>query len=166
MNKPPKVFLDTTVLVAAALTESPTSPNRTFFKLGALGYVDLRVSSGVLSEAERVLEAVDSEQAVALKFELAQILEWSRVGVAADPSEETVADCHRLTKYKPDARVLATAVETDCDVLVSSDKKHLLNNPDIEPPNTKLVVMSVPEALDWLQDRLLTDVAEQKKKRK
>ncbi|MEO7717941.1 MAG: PIN domain-containing protein [Capsulimonas sp.] len=164
MSKLPKVFLDTTVLVAAALTNSPHSPNRTFFKLGALGYVDLRVSSGVLSEAEGVLTAVDPEHAHTLKFDLAQILEWSKAGVASDPSETTVAECHRLTKYRPDARVLAAAIETDCDVLVSSDKKHLLDNPDIGPPNTKLVVMSVSEALDWLQDRLLADIAEQKKK--
>ena len=58
--------------------------------------------------------------------------------------------------------MLAAAIEADCDVLVSEDKEHLLNNPDIGPPNTKLVVMSVHEALDWLQDRILSDIREKR----
>ncbi len=158
----PKVFLDTTVLIAAALSESDGAPSRIFFTLGTIGRVDLRVSSGVLAEADGVLGQIAGSAVGEIRAELAANLERGNVGVAANPADSTVEQCVALTRYRPDARVLAAAIEADCDVLVSEDKEHLLNNPDIGPPNTKLVVMSVHEALDWLQDRILSDIREKR----
>jgi predicted nucleic acid-binding protein len=160
----PKVFLDTSVLISGALSKSDASPARKFFMLGSLRHVDLRVSTGVLSEADNVLSRIAGQRVAEVRSVLAENLDLGRVGVAAEPAAETVERCLAFTKYRPDARVVAAAVEIDCDVLVSEDKQHLLNNPDIGPPNTKLVVMGVQEALDWLRDRILSDIRETRKR--
>ena len=50
--------------------------------------------------------------------------------------------------------MLAAAIERDCEAFVTYDRQHLLNNPDIGPPHTRIVVMTGGEALDWAVDQV------------
>ena len=153
---PPKLFLDTALILAAILSENPASPGRRLFKMGEVGLIQLRVSRHVLRETEGVLRRLAGEAYEEMKVALAENLALANVATAMDPSAETVERCVALTNYRPDAIALAAAVEQDCEIFVTYDKQHLLNNPNLGPPNTRLVVMSGGEALEWAVDQVKT----------
>lgn len=153
---PPKLFLDASLIVAAVLSESPSSPGRRLFKMGEVGLIDLWVSEHTLRETEGVLKRLTGDDYPAFRAVLAETLVLANIATTAPPDEATIHMCVGLTNYRPDANVLAAAIERDCEVLVTYDKTHLLKNPKIGPPNTRLVVMSGGEALDWAVDQVRT----------
>jgi predicted nucleic acid-binding protein len=154
--EPPKLFLDTSLIIAAMLSENSQSPGMRLFKMAEVRLTGLWVSHDVLRESEGILRAFSGNKYALKQAELAEILVCANVGTTSDPSSETVQECVRITGYRPDARVLAAAIEQDCEVLVAYDKEHLLKNPKIGPPNTRLVVMSGGEALEWAIDQVST----------
>ena len=154
--EPPKLFLDTSLIIAAMLSETSPSPGRRLFKMAEVRLINLWVSHDVLWESESILRAFAGEKYREKQTELAENLVRANAGTTSDPSTETVQACVRITEYLPDAKVLAAAIEQDCEVLVAYDKKHLLKNPKIGPPNTRLVVMSGGEALEWAVDQVST----------
>lgn len=66
-----------------------------------------------------------------------------------EPSEATIVQCEALTGYRPDARILAAAMECAADVLVTFDSAHLLGNPKIAPPEVAVLVMNAKDCLEW-----------------
>ena len=153
---PPKLFLDTSLIIASILSESSSSPGLRLFKMGEVGLIDLRVSHDVIRECEGVLRGLAGEQYPEFQVLLAENLVLANVVTTSDPASATIQRCTRITRYAPDAKVLAAAIDDDCEVLVAYDKEHLLHNPAIGPPNTRLVVMSGREALDWALDQVST----------
>lgn len=153
---PPKLFLDASLIIAAMLSENSESPGRKLLKLSEVGLIHLWVSEHTLRETEKVLERLTGSDFPALRIVLAETLVLANVSTTSEPNESTVRECVGLTNYLPDAKVLAAAIERDCEVLVTYDKEHLLQNPKIGPPNTRLVVMSGGEALDWALDQVKT----------
>ena len=152
---PPKLFLDAALLVAALFSENPAeSPGYGLFKLGEASLIDLYTSQDALREAQGVLQALLGEGAERVKVLLAENLAMANVAVTPPPNESTVIQCLGLTNYRPDAKVLAAAIERDCEVFVTYDKTHLLRNPRIGPPNTRLVVMTGGEAKAWAIDQI------------
>jgi hypothetical protein len=85
---------------------------------------------------------------------VAENLVLARVMNASEPDESSVRECTAITGYRPDARILAAAIETACEVIVTRDKTHLLGNPNIGAPRTDIVVMDVVEALDWCREQV------------
>ena len=164
---PPSLFLDAALLVAVLLSEDDGSPGFGLIKLGAANLVELDTSGDMLRETQQVLQTllrVGKEEVTVL---VAEILTLGNVAIASPPSEETVRQCLTITNYSPDARVLAAAIERDCEVFVTYDKKHLLRNPNIGPPNTRIVVMTGGEAKAWAIDQISVRSrlrAEQKRK--
>lgn len=152
----PKIFLDTALIIAALWAEDPASPGRRLFKMGEVGLVHLEISRHILRETEGVLKRLAGEDYEAIKVLLAENLALANVATVSDPNEETIQMCLALTNYRPDAIALAAALERGCEVFVTYDKTHLLQNPKIGPPNTRLVVMSGGEALDWAIDQVKT----------
>lgn len=152
---PPKLFLDAALMVAALFSENRSkSPGYGLFKLGEVGLVDLYTSEDALRETQGVLQTLLGEEAERVKVLLAENLALGNIAVTPPPSEDTVRQCDALTQYRPDARVLAAALERDCEVFVTYDKAHLLKNPKIGPPNTRLVVMTGGEAKAWAIDQI------------
>src|SRR5580704_7550221 len=97
MNDLPKVFIDTSVVLAAMQSPDNRSRNLLFFTLSGLGYVDLRMSSAVLAESEGVLRRLSTVDFEENKARLATLLARSNVGVASEPSTELIAECVKLT---------------------------------------------------------------------
>lgn len=153
---PPKLFLDASLIIAALLSENPESPGRRLFKMGEVSLCSLWVSRDALRETEGVLQRLTGDDYLTFRIVLAETLVLANVATTADPDTATVQSCLGLTNYAPDAKVLAAAIERDCEVFVTYDKEHLLKNPKIGPPNTRLVVMSGGEALDWAVDQVKT----------
>ncbi len=153
---PPKLSLDASLIIAALLSDNPASPGRRLFKMGEVGLISLWVSGHTLRETEGVLQRLTGDDYPRFKIILAENLVLANIATTADPDEATIQMCAGLTNYRPDAKVLAAAIERDCEVLVTYDKEHLLKNPKIGPPNTRLVVMSGGEALEWALDQVRT----------
>jgi predicted nucleic acid-binding protein len=152
---PPKLFLDAALLVAALFSENPAaSPGYGLLKLGEASLIELYTSEDALREAQGVLQELLGDEAERVKVLLAENLAMGNVAITPPPSESTVSQCLSITNYRPDARVLAAAMERDCEVFVTYDKKHLLRNPLIGPPNTRIVVMTGGEAKAWAIDQI------------
>ncbi|HOU23261.1 MAG: hypothetical protein BWY10_01948 [Chloroflexi bacterium ADurb.Bin180] len=122
MTAKARVFLDTSVLVAGALSE--TGGSRAVLKLGELNAVDLLVGPRVLAEADEVL----TRKAPQSKATLALVLDRARVAVGPEPGKHDVARASAAVTYKPDAHILAEALAAKADYLVTLDKAHLLGN--------------------------------------
>src|SRR5687768_616515 len=110
----------------------------------------MRLSRDVLED----LEFVISKRRPALLKDLALLLDRANFDLVGDPNAETIDRCVNLTGYRPDARVLAAAVECDADHFITTDKVHFIGNPLIGPPETKARMMTPREALDWCRNRL------------
>ena len=151
----PKLFLDSALLLAVLLSKNPAaSPCYGLLKMGEASLIDLYTSDAVLRETHGVLRDLLGDDAERVKVILAENLAMGNVALTSPPSNDTVRHCVAITNYAPDARVLAAAIERDCEVFVTYDKTHLLRNPKIGPPNTRIVVLTGGEAKDWAIDQI------------
>ena len=82
-----------------------------------------------MREAQGVLQALLGGDSKRVKVLLAENPAMANIAIAPPPSEVMVLQCLDLTHYRPDARVLAAAIERDFEVLVTYDKTHLLKIP-------------------------------------
>jgi predicted nucleic acid-binding protein len=121
MRKNLKVFLDTSVIIAAVL--SPTGGARQVFYLGEAGVLDLLIGPNVLREADAV---VRSKAPGSLPL-LAQLLAAGRVETSSQPTREQIEHARELVLYRPDAHVLAEATAARPDWFITHDKEHFLN---------------------------------------
>ena len=113
--------------------------------LGEANALDLRISREVIGDTERFIRRHNPAM---LPF-MAEVITQGRIATAPDPSKETVDFCETLTGYRPDARILAAAVELAADILVTHDRTHILGNPKIVPPAVTVMVMNPKESLEW-----------------
>ena len=144
-KSPPKVFLDSSGFIAAVITPRESTPIYRLVMLGEQGVVDLRISREVISDVERFIRGRNP----ALLPRVAEIIAQGRMATTSEPSEVTIDRCAALTGYRPDARILAAAIECAADVLVTFDKTHLLGNPSIKPPEVSVMVMNAQDCLEW-----------------
>ncbi|HLK60697.1 MAG TPA: PIN domain-containing protein [Chthonomonadaceae bacterium] len=145
MESKPKLFWDSSGLLAAVMSPDAMSASRQLLRLGEVGAVDMRASREVLRDIETLVR----KRKAALLPQLAQILDRANIAITLDPNQETVDRCIEMTGYLPDARVLAAAVECDADLFLTFDTEHFLQNPLIGPPDTRLRVVTPKQALDW-----------------
>lgn len=121
MQRNPKVFLDTSVIIAAVL--SPSGGARQVFLLGEAGVLDLIVGPTVLREADEVVR----RKAPGSLPLLAQLLTAGRVETSSKPSKKQIKTAQTRVLYIPDAYVLAEAIAAQPDWLITHDKEHFLN---------------------------------------
>ena len=141
----PRVFLDSSGLISAVITPRERTPLTRLVLLGEQSIVDLRISREVISDVERFVQRYNAT----MLPKLAEVIDTGRMAITPEPGEDTVVFCETLTGYRPDARILAAAIECSADVLVTFDKTHLLGNPKIQPPAVGVMVMNAQECLDW-----------------
>ena len=140
----PRVFLDASALFAAAF--SATGGVRMILKLAEGGLIDLVVSSQVLAEAEGALRRKAPH---ALGY-LALLLDLTHCRVVPNPTPAQVDEWVPIIPYPPDAAVLAAAVGVGADYLVTLDRRHLLENPDLMA-SLPLPVGTPGDCLAWLR---------------
>lgn len=141
----PRVFLDSSGLISAVITPRERTPLARLIMLGEQSVIDLRLSREVISDTERFVQRYNAT----LLPKLAAVIDQGRMAITPEPNEGTIARCEALTGYRPDARILAAAIECAADVLVTFDKTHLLGNPKIMPPTVSVIVMNAQDCLDW-----------------
>ena len=121
-QKAPKIFLDTSVIIAAVM--SPTGGARLLFHLSQAGAVRLVVGKGILHETEDVLK----RKAPHLIGLFAQLFAEANVETAQEPNSEQLERAKSLLEYAPDANVLAQAISANPDWLISHDREHFIGN--------------------------------------
>lgn len=118
LPKVPKIFLDASVLISAAI--SSTGSARALITRGLRGECELVVSEFVLEETERNL-ARKAPKAVPAFLLLRETLPLKTVS----PSNHLVKEVAQAVELK-DAPIVAGALKAQADYLVSYDRKHLL----------------------------------------
>ncbi len=91
MSGEPRVFLDTSVLFAAVLSE--TGGARLVLSLGEAGVIRVWIGPRVLREADGVVERKAPES----KVRFALLLDRARVGVAPEPDAQALAQAMGVT---------------------------------------------------------------------
>jgi predicted nucleic acid-binding protein len=123
-----KVFLDTSVIIAAVL--SPTGGARALFHLGEAGLLHLMVGPHVLREAE---EVVRRKVPKSLPL-LAQLLAAGQVEISLVSTAQQVKTARRFVHYLPDVFVFAEAIQARPDWFITHDKEHFLkHHTEIQP---------------------------------
>ena len=146
MASEPRVFLDTSVLFAAVLSE--TGGARLVLSLGEAGVIRVWIGPRVLREADGVVERKAPES----KVRFALLLDRARVGVAPEPDAQALAQAMGVTGHAPDARVLAEALSAGVDYFVALDREHFVGNP--RAGELPFAVGTPGDFLAWLRGRL------------
>ena len=145
-----KVFLDTSVLFAAVLSE--TGGARLIFKLGEAGAISLWVGPWVLKEAEAVLE----RKSPSSKGYFALLLDRAKVSTGKEPGKKHLNQALKAISYLPDAQVVAEAIAIGADYFVSFDRKHIVASPDIG--KLPFPVGTPGDFLGWYREKLVNDI--------
>lgn len=120
MKRNHRIFLDTSVIFAAVLSESGGA--RVLFRLGEAGVLQLIVGANVLRECEEVVR----RKAPASLPKLATLLELGMVEIAAQPPDESIEQAKALVTYQPDAYILAEAMAAKSDWFITHHEAHFL----------------------------------------
>jgi predicted nucleic acid-binding protein len=122
MQKSPRVFLNTSAILAAVL--SPGGGARKLFLLAEAGILKLVVGPTVLQECDEVVR----RKAPGSSSKLAQLLAAAQTETSSRPSKHQIRTAQDYVRYVPDARVLAEAIHAKPDWFVTHDKAHFLKS--------------------------------------
>ena len=119
-----RVFIDSSVMFSAAYSSKGHA--RDLIRMAARDEIRLVISSLVMEETRRNLAEFAPEALLALE----QILDSIDFEII-NPTKDNVVEASRLVALK-DAPILAAVKTAQVDMLVTLDKKHLLDRPDLE----------------------------------
>jgi predicted nucleic acid-binding protein len=137
-----RVFLDASVLFAAAY--STQGGARELLRRSLSSEVDLVTSQFAIEEAETTLLRKAPEQVVYFKA----LLETLEIEITPEPTKEELLAAASYTAMK-DAPIIAAAIAAQADYLVTFDRKHLLNPPEVAK-KSGLVIATPGEVLENL----------------
>ena len=120
----PRIFIDSSVLFSAA--NSAKGHSRDLMLMGANGEITIVLSDYVLEETRRNLSQLKRPPL----NEFDEILANARIEVV-EVNKQVVLDAAKRIVLT-DAPILAAAKIATVDMLVSLDKKHILNHPELE----------------------------------
>lgn len=146
MRRSPRLFLDTSVVFAAVLSDSGGS--RLLFKLGEAGACQLLAGPRVLAEADAVVQ----RKAPTYRPTLALLLDRASIEVGSAPALDDTAFAFSLVDYEPDAHVLSEAIAAQADFFVTLDRKHFIDRPGLDA--LPFPVGTPGDCLGWLRARL------------
>ena len=136
-----RVFVDSSVLFSAVYSDRGFA--RDLVMLGVRERVRLVISSLVKEETKRNLAGFAPE---ALPF-LEHIFEWAPFEIV-DPSKAAVLEAAGLVALK-DAPILAAGRAAHVDALVTLDKRHLLDRPELENYIAARIIRP-KDACEWI----------------
>lgn len=117
-NKKNRVFIDSSVLIAAAI--SPTGSARELINQGFTQKIALYISPDVVEEAQRNLER-KAPQGLDYFYKIYRSLSYTLV----KPKKRQIFKAAKIVIGK-DAPIVAGALQSKADYLVTYDRKHLL----------------------------------------
>ena len=138
-TKPDKLFIDSSVLIAAAISSKGSA--RDLMMKSLRGEIKIAISDLVLEETQRNLTKKAPKALPALQLFL-QILNPEVVS----PTKSLVLKVAKAVELK-DAPIVAAAITSHADCLVSYDKKHLLQQKKKIKSNFYIKVTTPDEVL-------------------
>jgi predicted nucleic acid-binding protein len=142
----PRVFLDTSALLAGLA--SSTGASNAILALAEAGLLALVVSEQVLVEAERNLQ----EKLPKAVPEYRRFLTACPLEKVPDPSPADVATAKEIIHPK-DASILWAAKNAQVDYLVTLNRKHFLDDPEVAR-RSGLQIGAPDRFLAWLREQL------------
>jgi len=121
-QKNPRIFLDTSVIIAAVLSQGGGA--RKLFLLAEAGILNLVVGPTVLQGCDQIVQ----RKAPGSSARLAQLLAEAGTETSVRPSKSQIRTAQSYVQYVPDARVLAEAIRAKPDWFVTHDKPHFLKS--------------------------------------
>ncbi|MFZ3092143.1 MAG: PIN domain-containing protein [Nitrospirota bacterium] len=115
----PKVFLDTSALIAGIASSRGAA--RAVLQLSEIGLIELIVSRQVIVEADRNIE----EKLPEMLNEYREFIKLLAPVLVDDPLQKDVAK-YLTVINSDDAPILASAVISDADFLVTWDRRHFI----------------------------------------
>ncbi|OGK21650.1 hypothetical protein A3C23_02640 [Candidatus Roizmanbacteria bacterium RIFCSPHIGHO2_02_FULL_37_13b] len=116
------VFIDSSVLVAACVSTKGASAY--LLGLSRKGLIKGYISRDVIGEAKKNInfKLKDDHKKI---FKI--YLQYAKLGVIDEPLPELIELCEKVI-YNKDAPILAAAIQSPCQYLVTLDRKHFLTN--------------------------------------
>ncbi len=140
MKKSHRIFLDTSVIFAAVLSE--TGGARKLFRFGEAGVLKLIIGKSVIRECEQVVRRKAPTSLPALAY----LLELGMVEISTQSPDDFIEQAIAIVAYEPDAYVLAEAIGAEPDWFITHDKAHFLN---VKPGSSLTIRIGTPGDLIW-----------------
>jgi len=128
----PKVFLDTSALIAGVASSRGAA--RAVLQLAESGLIEVIVSRQVIVEADRNIE----EKLPEMLNEYREFIELLAPVLIDDPRQKDVERFLKVINYD-DAPILASAVSSGADFLITWDRKHFIGKNIRIHSNLKIV---------------------------
>ena len=141
------LFLDSSALVAGIISAHGAA--RALLLLAELGEIAIVVSEQVIAETER---AVARKVPQALP-DLRQAIRQTGLRIVHDPSPNRVAAGQHYIAHPADVPVLLAAMQSKADYLVTLNRKHFLDDPQVAQ-GSGLRIGTPGDALAWVRSRL------------
>jgi predicted nucleic acid-binding protein len=127
-----KVFLDTSALIAGIASSKGAA--RAVLQLAEIGLIEVFVSRQVIIEADRIIEA----KLIEMIDEYRKFIEILAPVLVDHPSQKEVKKFSSII-HPDDAPILASAVNSGVDYLVTWDRKHFIGKNISIRSNLKIV---------------------------
>ncbi len=128
----PKVFLDTSALIAGVASSRGAA--RAVLQLAEIGLIEVIVSRQVIVEADRNIE----EKLPEMLNEYREFIKLLAPVLIDDPRQKDVERFLKVINYD-DAPILASAVSSGADFLITWDRKHFIGKDIHTHSNLKIV---------------------------
>ena len=128
----PKVFLDTSALIAGVASSRGAA--RAVLQLAEIGLIEVVVSRQVIVEADRNIE----EKLPEMLNEYREFIKLLAPVLIDDPRQKDVERFLKVINYD-DAPILASAVSSGADFLITWDRKHFIGKNIHTYSNLKIV---------------------------
>lgn len=138
-----KIFLDTSVVLSGLA--SPMGGSRKLFEAAKAKKLKLVTSSYVIEETAAHLKKLKINPDY-----LRELLFTKTVILLPDPPEKMIEKFSLAVADPDDAHILAAAVFSGANILISLDKKHILK-PKVKKALRPILINSPKEFWSWLQ---------------
>ena len=148
----PKVFIDSSVLIVAVL--SNTGASNIIFRLSEKRIIKIIMTESVLKEAKRSLLSKYGENSISKMLAMLVCHKGSIVDNADVNVEQRFVD---LIEDKNDLHILAGAEENTVDYLITFDRKHFMTS-KLEQANLSFKILLPGDFLAQLRLKLKNDI--------
>lgn len=142
-----RLFLDSSALFAGVISASGAA--RVLLLLGETGQISLYVSEQVIAETERAV----ARKALPALEALRQAILASQAQIVRDPPWEQIQARQDWISHPADLPILLAAVNAGVDYLVTLNRKHFLDDPQVAQ-KSGLRIGTPGDALAWVRERL------------
>jgi predicted nucleic acid-binding protein len=142
-----EIFMDSSALIAGIISESGAA--HVLLQLGESEAITLIVNEYVIIECERAFARKSPRNLPLLQLAIKK----ARLQIFENPTPEEVKANLYLISDPGDVPILLSAMESGADFLVTHNRRHFLDDPQVGE-KTGLLIGTPGDAIAWLRDRM------------